>query len=398
MGSVDTAPQDGVSIAPQTGPAGAWESIYVTAAAAPARTLTDIATALGAHLVGDGSVLVRRVAHPAMAESADTLALAMEEGAERALARTKAGSAAVSEGRGAALAGLKGGIVVKRPRYALAQLLQLFDTPPFAEPGIHPSAVVDAGASIGPGVSVGPLCHVGPGARIGARARLLAQVTVGAGAVVGEDCLLHSGARLGERCVLGNRVIVQPNAVIGSDGFGFVTPEKGSIESAKETGGRIEAQNLAILRINSLGNAEVGDDAEIGAGACVDRATLGSTRIGRGTKIDNLVQIGHNCTIGENCLIAGMCGLSGSVTLGNRVTLAGGVGVADHVSIGDDAIVMARSGVAKSIPPRQVWGGYPAEPREDAARFFMHSRRVPRMLRDLEELKQRLARLEKKAD
>ena len=368
----------------------------MTAAAAPARTLTDIATALGAQLVGDGSVLVRRVAHPAIAEGADTLALAMEEGAERALASTKAATAAVSEGRDAALAGLKGGIVVKRPRVALAQLLQLFDLPPFAEPGVHPSAAVHASASIGPDASVGPLCHIGPGARIGARTRILANATIGAGAAVGEDCLVHSGARLGERCVLGNRVIVQPNAVIGADGFGFVTPEKGSIESAKETGGRIEAQNLAILRINSIGNVVVGDDAEIGAGTCIDRGTLGPTRIGRGTKIDNLVQIGHNCTIGENCLIAGMCGISGSVTLGNRVTLAGGVGVADHLTIGDDSILIAGSGVWQSIPPRQVWGGYPAAPWAESRNFYLHVKRLPRMLRDLVALRERVAELEKR--
>jgi len=365
-------------------------------AAAPARTLTEIAAALGAQLVGDGSFVVRRVAHPLMAEAPDTLALAMEGGAERALATTKAAVAAVAESGAAALAGLKGGIVVKRPRYALAQLLQLFDVPPVSAPGVHASAAVDATATIGAGASIGPLCHVGAGARIGARTRVLAQATVGAGASLGEDCLVHAGARIGERCVLGARVIVQPNAVIGADGFGFVTPEKGSIESAKETGGKIEAQNTAIVRINSIGNVVVGDDVEIGAGTCVDRGTLGATRIGRGTKIDNLVQIGHNCTIGENCLIAGMAGLSGSVTLGNRVTLAGGVGVADHVTIGDDAIVMARSGVGVPVPPREVWGGYPAMPRDEAAKVVVNTRRLPRMLRDLDDIKGRLARLEKK--
>jgi UDP-3-O-[3-hydroxymyristoyl] glucosamine N-acyltransferase len=363
---------------------------------AAARTLTDIAWAIGAQVVGDGSFVVRRVAHPLMAEAPDTLALAMEGGAERTLPRTKAGAAAVAESGAAALADLKGGIVVKRPRYALAQLLQLFDVPPVTAPGIHPSAIVDATATVEASASIGPLCHVGPEARVGARARLLAQVTVGAGAVVGAECLVHSGARIGERCVLGQRVIVQPNAMIGADGFGFVTPEKGSIESAKETGGRVEAQNTAIVRINSIGNVVIGDDVEIGAGTCIDRGTLGATRIGRGTKIDNLVQIGHNCTIGENCLIAGQTGISGSVTVGNRVTLAGGVGVADHVTIGDDAIVMARSGVGVHVPPREVWGGYPAMPRDEAAKVFMNSRRLPRVLRDLEELKTRLARLEKK--
>lgn len=362
-------------------------------AAAPARSLSDIATALGAQLVGDGSIMVRGVAHPAMA-APDMLALAVEEGAEKALSHTKAMAAAVAEGRASALSSMKGGIVVARPRLALAKLLEIFDRPPVAPAGVNPSAVVDPSASIGDGVSIGPLCHVGPRARIGARSRILAQVSVGADASVGEDCLLHSGSRIGDRCVLGNRVIVQPNAVIGGDGFSFVTPEKGSIESAYASGGRIEAQNLEIVRINSVGFVQIGDDVEIGASTCIDRGTLGPTRIGRGTKIDNLVQIGHNCTIGENCLIAGMCGLSGSVKLGNRVTLAGGVGVADHLSIGDDAIVMARSGVGTSIPPREIWFGYPAQPRTAAVRALMDGQHAALARRDISQLKQRVARLE----
>jgi UDP-3-O-[3-hydroxymyristoyl] glucosamine N-acyltransferase len=347
-------------------------------------------------LVGDGGLVLRGVAHPAMAEGADVLALAMEEQAERALAGTKAVAAAVAKGREAALQPLRGGLVVERPRYALAQILALFERAPAADPGIHPSAVIAPDATIGADVSIGPFVHVGPGAEIGRGTRILAHATIGSGARIGEDCLLHPGVRIGERCVLGNRVTVQPNAVIGADGYGYVTPEKGSIESAKESGGRsIEARNTALVKIVSLGNVVIGDDVEIGANTCIDRGTLGATRIGRGTKIDNLVQIGHNCTIGENCLIAGMCGLSGSVTLGNRVTLAGGVGVGDHITIGDDAIVLARSGVANAIPPREVWGGYPALPREEAARQLMGARRTPRMLRDLEELKRRIARIEK---
>ncbi len=367
----------------------------MTAAAAPARSLTDIATALGAQLVGDGSVLVRGVAHPAMAEGADTLALAVDESAEKALARTKAAAAAVAEGRAAALAGLKGGIVVKRPRLALAKLLEIFDRPPVSAPGVHPSAVIDPSATVAPDASIGPLCSVGPRARIGARTRLLAQVSIGAGTSIGDDCLVHSGARVGDHCMVGNRVIIQPNAVIGADGFSFVTPEKGSIESARETG-RIEAQNLAIVRINSIGNVVLGDEVEIGAGTMVARGTLGPTRIGRGTKIDNLVQVGHNCTIGSNCLIAGNVGISGSVTLGDRVTLAGGVGVADHISIGDDSIVVAGSGVWQSIPPREIWGGYPAQPWKDSQSFYLHVKRLPRMLRDLMALRERIAELEKK--
>jgi UDP-3-O-[3-hydroxymyristoyl] glucosamine N-acyltransferase len=364
-------------------------------AAATTHTLHEIARALGADLVGDGSLVVTSVAHPLLAEGAGTLALATELTAEEALPRTRAVSAVVAAGREGALAPLSGGIVVSRPRYALAQLLEMFAVPPVSESGVHPSAIVHPSATIGTDVSIGACAVVGPGSRIGDRTRVLSHVTIGADVTVGDDGLIHAGVRIGDRCVLGHRIILHPNAVIGSDGFGFVTPEKGSVESARTTG-RVDATNVTLVRVNSIGSVVIDDDVEIGAGTCVDRATLGVTRIGRGTKIDNLVQVGHNTTIGENCLIAGTCGLSGSVTLGDRVSLGGGVGVSDHLSIGDDAVIVARSGVATSVPARQVWGGFLAVPWQDGTQDLFSARRVPRMLREIDELKQRLAHLEQK--
>jgi UDP-3-O-[3-hydroxymyristoyl] glucosamine N-acyltransferase len=358
------------------------------------RPLGDIAAAIGAELVGDGTLVVRAVAHPALASSGDTLALGMDEGSERALAATKAEAAAVAKGRADALRPFRGGLVVERPRFALAQLLELFDRPPFAPEGIHATAVVDPSAVLGEGIAVGPLSYIGPRARIGAGTRILSHVSIAAEASIGERCLLHAGVRIGERCQIGDRVIVQPNAVIGSDGFGFVTPDKGSIESARENRGRVVARNAAIARINSIGTVIVGDDCEIGAGSCIDRGTLGATRIGRGTKIDNLVQVAHNCTIGEGCLLAGMVGLSGSVAVGNRVVLAGNVGVADHISIGDDAIVLAKSGVGQHVGAGEVWGGYPARPRNEMAAVVTEMLRLPRLRRDLEQAKARLDKLE----
>jgi UDP-3-O-[3-hydroxymyristoyl] glucosamine N-acyltransferase len=356
--------------------------------------LKEIAAALGAELVGDGSLSIDTVAHPLLADNERTLALAMEPGAEAALARTKAAGAVVAKGRGDALVHLRGGLIVDRPRLALAQLLELFSVPPVIDAGVHEAAVVDATATLGVDVSIGAFSYVGPRARIGDRTRVLPHATISADTRIGDDCRIHSGVRIGDRCVLGHRVIVHPNAVIGGDGFGFVTPEKGSIEWAKETGGRIEGTNVALVRINSIGHVTIEDDVEIGAGTCIDRGTVGATRIGRNTKIDNLVQIGHNCAIGENCLIAGTCGLSGSVTIGDRVALGGGVGVVEHVTIGDDAVIVARSGVATSVPAREVWGGYPAVPYRQVTQQLFHTRRAPRMLRDIEDLKQRLARLE----
>lgn len=362
--------------------------------AAP-RTLAELALALGADLVGDGTTRVTTLAHPLLADGPHTLALATEPQAELALQQTRAVSAVVAEGRGSALAALRGGLVVIRPRYALAQLLDLFAVPPAIEPGVHPSAIVHPTATLGADVSIGACVHIGPGARIGDRTRVLSHVTIGADVTVGHECLIHAGVRIGDRCVLGHRLILHANAVIGADGFGFVTPQKGSVEWAQRTG-RVEASNHTLVRVNSIGIVIIDDDVEIGAGTCVDRGTLGATRIGRGTKIDNLVQVGHNSIIGENCLIAGMCGLSGSVTLGDRVSLGGGVGVSDHVSIGDDAVIVARSGVATSVPAREVWGGFLAVPWKGATQDLFSARRVPRMLRDLDELSQRLARLEQR--
>jgi UDP-3-O-[3-hydroxymyristoyl] glucosamine N-acyltransferase len=358
------------------------------------RTLQDIAAVLNADVVGDGTLLIETIAHPSQADGPRVLALAMEPRAEAALPHTAAIAAVVAAGRGDALRPLRGGLIVTRPRYALAQLLELFAQAPTMTRGIHPSAIIDPSASVGADVAVGAHCVIGPGVHLGERTMVFPHVTIGAHVRMGRDCRLHPGVRLGDGCVLGDRVIVHPNAVIGADGFGWVTPEKGSIEWAKETGGRIEGTNVALIRMASMGHVHIDDDVEIGAGTCIDRGTIGATRIGRNTKIDNLVQIGHNCTIGENCLIAGTVGLSGSVTVGDRVSLGGGVGVVEHVTIGDDAVILARSAVATSVPTREFWGGSPAVPYRDFTQQLFHVRRVPRLLRDIQDLKARLARLE----
>jgi UDP-3-O-[3-hydroxymyristoyl] glucosamine N-acyltransferase len=361
------------------------------AAPPPSRSLDDLGRTIGAVVVGDGAATVRGVAHPSAAGEAD-LALALEDAAIAALADSAARAAMVPAGREAALEPLAGGLVVERPRYAMARLLGLFAPRPHAPPGIHPGAVVEPGADLGEDVRIGAMAYVGPGAAIGAGTIVMPQATVGAGARIGAGCLLHSGARIGERAVLGDRCIVHANAALGADGFSFATPEAGSVESVRESG--VAARNFGIAKIDSLGTVILGDDVEVGAGTCVDRSTLGATRIGSGTKIDNLVQIAHNCTIGSDCLIAANCGISGSVRLGDRVVLAGGVGVADHIAIGDDAVVMAGSGVGRYVAPRTVVGGYPAQPREQVLEQIRYLGRLKRMFRDLADARTRLADIE----
>jgi UDP-3-O-[3-hydroxymyristoyl] glucosamine N-acyltransferase len=249
-------------------------------------------------------------------------------------------------------------IAVGGTRTAFAELTALFDRGPPHEMGVHPTAIVAADAVLGVGASVGAGAVFGPRSRIGVGTTLMPQVTIAADVEIGANCLLHSGVRVGHGCIIGDRVIVHGNAVVGADGFSFA-PDLMSAEAF--------TAGITLARVHSLGNVVIGDDVEIGACTTIDRATLDSTRIGRGCKIDDHVHIGHNVTIGESCILCGMVGISGSVILGDRVRLGGGVGVADHVRIGDQAMVGARSGVATNVPADTFVVGYPAIPYR---RFF----------------------------
>lgn len=358
----------------------------------PSRTLAEIADALGGALTGDGGLVVRRVVHPAAAESGDDLALAIEKDAAAALDGSKSRAAVVAAGT-MPPARIDAYVTVERGRYALARLLALFEIPPHAAAGVHPSAVVEPSAKLGAQVAIGPFAYVGPDAVIGDGSVLLSHVSVGAGARVGAHCRIHPGARIGERVVIGDRVILQHNVSLGSDGFSYATPEPGSVETARATG-RVEGRNTAIARIPSLGTVILGDDVEIGANTAVDRATIGATVIGAGTKIDNLVQVAHNVTIGENCLICGNVGISGSAKIGNRVVMAGGSGVADHLSIGDDTIVMGNAAVATDLPAGGLFVGQPAIARDEFFRQFRNIKRLGRMHDKLGEIEKRLAAIE----
>ncbi|PWC34231.1 UDP-3-O-(3-hydroxymyristoyl)glucosamine N-acyltransferase [Azospirillum sp. TSO35-2] len=355
-------------------------------------TLSEIAAALGAQVEGDGSLVIRRAVHPSEATGPGDLALAMDKELLALLPGSKAVAAVVAEGAEVP-EGIAGRVVVKRPRYAMAGMLDLFERPVHAEPGVSPQAYVAPDAVVAPDASIAPFAYIGPRARVGAGAIVLPHVTVGADAVIGDGCLLHPGARIGERVEMGARCIIHPNAAIGNDGFSFVTPEPGSVESAKTTG-RVVGTNVLLRRVNSIGTVILGDDVEIGAGATIDRGTVTATRVGNGTKIDNLVQIGHNVQIGTNCMLCGHVGVAGSTVIGDRVVLAGKVGVADHVKIGSDAVVAANSGVGTDIPAKAVYMGYPAVPRSRAFEQYKGLARLKRLFTDVADLKARLRALD----
>jgi UDP-3-O-[3-hydroxymyristoyl] glucosamine N-acyltransferase len=315
----------------------------------------DIAQALGAQLDGDGEMDVARLVHPSQAEGPADLALATSPQAAAALMQTKASAVVVAAAAPRPNRAFAAVIAVTEPRMALAQLTALFDRGPQQERGVHPAAVVAADAELGADVSIGAYAIIGARCRVGAGTTIMPHVTVGAGATIGANALVHSGVRIGHDCRIGDRVIVHGNAVIGADGFSFAP----DLMSA-----RVFTAAVTVQRVHSLGNVVIGDDVEIGACTTIDRATLEATRIGRGSKIDDHVHIGHNVTIGESCIVCGMVGISGSVVIGDRVRLGGGVGIADHVRIGDQAVVAAGSGVAANVAVGAFVSGYPALPHQ----------------------------------
>ena len=260
------------------------------------------------------------------------------------------------------------------PYLTFAKVLDLlYPDPILVEPGIHARAIVEDGAEIDSTAAIGPLCHVRPGARIGSGTQLVSGVFVGDDVLVGEGCLIYPGVSILHGCRIGNNVIIHSSTVIGSDGFGFAPGPDG------------------LQKVRQVGWVEIGDDVEIGSNTSIDRGALGPTRIGRGTKIDNLVQIAHNVEVGQHSVIVSQVGISGSTKVGNGVQLGGQVGIVGHIEIGDGVRVGAQSGVAGSLPPGQTVLGSPARDIKIAKRLYAALPRLPELLK-------RLRKLEKKID
>jgi UDP-3-O-[3-hydroxymyristoyl] glucosamine N-acyltransferase len=353
--------------------------------------LSDLAEALGARFEGDAALTVRRAAEP-QAAGPDDLAMAMSPAYAARLAEGRARAAVLHEGADWRALGLEAAIFVARPRHAMAGITAALDPGPDIAPGIHPSAVIDPSARLGQGVAVGPLAVIGPMVRIGAGGRIGPQVSIGAGTEIGPGALIHAGVRIAARVRIGARFIAQPNAVVGGDGFSFVTPEKSRVEAVRETLGQVgETAPQAWVRIHSLGGVSIGDDVELGSGSTIDRGTIRDTEVGSGTKIDNLVQIGHNVIVGRDCLLCAQAGVAGSSRLGDRVVLGGHSGVADNLLVGNDAVISAATKVLSNVPAGRVMMGYPAVQMETQLEIYKAQRRLPRLAAAVAEL-QRLVK------
>jgi UDP-3-O-[3-hydroxymyristoyl] glucosamine N-acyltransferase len=353
----------------------------------------------GATCKGDDTLIVSGLVHPARVTQPSEMAyIASEKAWETLRHHAKLGvveaSLAIPDDIQVSLnAGTHGLLVVPRARVALALLTQHFEKREHVEQGIHPSAVIHPTAQIGEGVTIGAHSVVGAYTIIEARASLYTNVTVGSDVHIGEGSRLHAGVVMGDRTRIGQRCIIQPNAVIGADGFSYVTAKEARHEkhAAKEVS---STTSEGVLRINSLGNVVLEDDVEVGACTCIDKGTLAETRIAKGTKIDNLVQIGHNNTLGQHCLIVSQVGISGSCTIGNGVVIAGQTGLADHLHVGDNALIMARSGVMRDVEANATLLGAPALPHREAMANMAQLVRLREIAKDVKHALKRLDALE----
>ena len=355
-------------------------------------TLEEISEALSMPFKGDGTILISGPSEPKTAKK-NQLALAMDESFLSELKFGYARVALLLEGTDWKGLGLKGALFVKRSRYAIAQINSLFEESFDEWEGIHHSALISDKIKIGVNVSIGPFSFISSEVEIGKNCLIGSHVFVGKGVIIGDSAIIQAGTRIGPNVVIGTGFRCHQNVVIGSDGFSFVSPAPGGVEQARKEGSLNGVEQVShYVRIPSLGSVIIGDDVEIGAGSIIDRGTLEHTKVGNGTKLDNLVHLAHNVSIGENCLLCGQVGIAGSSKIGDRVVLGGQVGVADHISIGCDSIVAGKSGVSSNVPKGRFMMGNPAIKIENNIASYKSFRKLPKILKKIEYLEQEVLR------
>ena len=337
--------------------------------------LQEIASRLECRLEGDGEIEIGRITGIEDAGPGDLTFFANPKYAAE-LRSTRAAAVILGERAEAAPCAM---LRTRDPYLAFAKAVALFADRRRPAPGVHPLAFVDDGATVAADASVGAFAVVGRGATVGARTVLHPHVVVGPGAQIGDDCLVYSRVSIREHVTLGHRVVIQDGAVIGSDGFGFARTPDGTHH-----------------KIPQVGAVVVEDDVEIGANTAIDRPAVGETRIGAGTKIDNLVQVAHGVTIGQHVLLAAQVGIAGSTTLDDHVTLAGQVGVAGHLTLGKGVIATAQTGIPNSVDAGSFVSGYPAIDNRDWLRSSAVFRKLPQLKKTVGDLQRRIAELEER--
>ena len=338
--------------------------------------LSEIAAALGAELIGRGDIEIRGAS--GIGEAGDGhITYVADERHLRDLERSRASAAIVPLSAPALHLPV---LRVKNPRLAFARALELLYKKPYAPAGISERAVIGRNVAVGREVSIHPYAVVADNAKIGDRVILYPGVYVGEGSMIGDDSVVYPNVSIRESVVISSRVIIHAGTVIGSDGFGFVT------------------DNGKHYKIPQVGGVIIEDDVEIGANCAIDRATLGSTVIKKGTKLDNLVHIAHNVTIGEHCLIAGQVGIAGSTTLGNYVVFGGQVGVADHTTVGDRVMAGGKAVINRDVEPGQVMAGFNAMPLRNWLKVQALLPKLPELKRQTAELERQVKELKQKGE
>ena len=338
-----------------------------------AKKLSDLASVLGAEVVGDQNLEVDGV-RPLDTAKAEHLSFLHHPKYVGEALSSEAGAILVADPDSLPGRNL---LVCAEPYLALAQVLELFYPRVRPKPGAHRSAIVADGVAIGEGTSIGPLASVAEDTIIGDRTVVGAGCVLGRGVEVGSDCVLHPQVVIGEQCRIGDRCIVHSGTVIGSDGFGFAT-----------VGGTHH-------KVPQVGIVVLEDDVELGANVCVDRAAIGETRIGRGTKVDNLVQIAHNVDIGEHCLLVAQAGISGSTHIGHHTVFAGQSGCSGHLKIGSGVVLAARAAAFKDVPDGATMAGAPARPHREWLKANANLQRLDGLREKVKRLEERLAELER---
>ncbi|HAO78609.1 MAG TPA: UDP-3-O-(3-hydroxymyristoyl)glucosamine N-acyltransferase [Verrucomicrobia subdivision 3 bacterium] len=335
-------------------------------------TASQIAEQLRGEVLGDGAVELTGFTSADHARPGD-LTFAEKETYFAAAEQSHASAILVS---GEFTSTTKVLIRVSNARVAVAKLLPIFFPPDQQPPGIHPSANIAISAQIDPTAHIGPNCVIGARVKIGARSVLLGGNHIGRDCQMGDDVCLFPNVVIYAKCQIGNRVAIHAGTVIGSDGYGYVFDE---------------GRHRKMLQV---GNVIIHDDVEIGANTAIDRAALGATVIGQGTKIDNLVHIAHNVVIGRNCLVMGQVGFAGSTRLGDYCVIASQSGIAGHLKLGNQATVGAKSGVMRDVPDQGTVLGIPAMPDRQTKRQIIALQQLPELIRRTRELEKQVAELQ----
>jgi len=338
--------------------------------------LRELAKKLSCEIEGDGNLEITGVAGIEEAQPGE-LTFFVNRKYRPSLQKTRASAILIALDAGPVpMAALRS----TNPYLDFAYAIELFHPAPRYTPSIHPTAVIAKSAQLGDHAHVGPYCYIDENVRIGKNAVLHSFVTIYRDAIIGDDFFAHAHSTIREGCQIGNRVLLQNGVVVGGDGFGFARQADGHWYKMRQSG-------IAVIE----------DDVEIQADAAIDRATVGETRIGRGTKIDNLAQVGHACKVGEDTLLCGQVGLAGTTNVGTRCILAGQVGAAGHLTIGDGAILTAQTGVPADVPAGAIYSGYPAMENRAWRKSVAVFNRLPDLQREFRQLREEVARLKERS-